>query len=485
MQQEIKKIFISYSWKPYSHKLKVVELAERLTNDGIHVILDDWDLKEGQDKYHFMEQMVNDESVNKVLLICNKEYTQKANKRKGGVGIESLIVSDEIYNQVEQTKFIPIVMEYENDKPCLPTFINSRIFIDLSNDEVFEEHYEKLIRNIFNKPISKRPPIGKMPVHLEDETPLFLPTAHKVTQIKNALINDNKNSLVFIKDYLETFIKSLLMFKLDIEKDEITATNFIEKVELSIEQMQPLKNDFIEFLNIISKYSEEDFGEIFLDFFEKLLQFYEDNEVKLTSNDNLQDIVDDNYRFFNYDLFISYVSIMLKNEKFKTLNFIYKNNFFVSKSHSPKPDILNFTIFRQYVYTLNEYKNQSINPKRISVVADLIKKYSTIIKFEDIIIADLLNHYMSLFYPSKSTNLYKTYWFPETSCYNSWNYELFPKIISFRYFEKIKLLFEVNDIQEFKNKILELSQTEKADRGFSGIPSLKEALNYENIATFN
>ncbi|MFM2283769.1 MAG: hypothetical protein RL222_1273 [Bacteroidota bacterium] len=62
MLQETKKIFISYSWKPYTHKLKVIELAERLTNDGIHVILDDWDLKEGQDKYHFMEQMVNDDS---------------------------------------------------------------------------------------------------------------------------------------------------------------------------------------------------------------------------------------------------------------------------------------------------------------------------------------------------------------------------------------------------------------------------------------
>ena len=167
MQSEPKKIFISYSWKPLSNKLIVIELAERLTNDGIHVILDDWDLKEGQDKYHFMEQMVNDKTVNKVLLICNKEYAQKANNKQGGVGIESLILSDEIYNQVEQTKFIPVVMEYENDKPCLPTFVKSRIYIDLSTEEFYEDNYEKLIRNIYNKPISKRPPIGKMPIHFK------------------------------------------------------------------------------------------------------------------------------------------------------------------------------------------------------------------------------------------------------------------------------------------------------------------------------
>lgn len=485
MLQESKKIFISYSWKPYTHKLKVIELAERLTNDGIHVILDDWDLKEGQDKYHFMEQMVNDDSVNKVLLICNKEYAQKANGKQGGVGIESLIISGEIYTQVEQTKFIPIVMEYENSKPCLPTFINSRIFIDLSSEEIFEENYEKLIRNIFNKPISKRPPIGKMPVHLEDENPLFLPTAHKVNQIKNSLINGNKNSLLLINDYLETFVQSLLLFKLDIQKDEINTNNFIEKVELSIEQMQPLKNDFIEFLNVVSKYSDEDFGEIFLVFFERLLQFYEDNEVRLTSNNNLQDAINDNYRFFNYDLFISFVTVLLKNEKFKTLNFIYKNNLFVSKTHTSKPEILNFAMFRQYVYTLNEFKNQSINPKRISVVADFIKKYSTIIKFEDNITSDLLNYYMSLFYPSKSESFMRTEWFPETSCYNSWNYELFPKIISKRYFEKMKPLFEVNDVTEYKNKILELAKIEKPDRGYFRIPNIKEALNFENVATFN
>ncbi|WP_284652596.1 toll/interleukin-1 receptor domain-containing protein [Flavobacterium terrisoli] len=485
MSQEIKKIFISYSWKPYTNKLKVIELAERLTNDGIHIILDDWDLKEGQDKYHFMEQMVNDETVNKVLLICNKEYAQKANEKKGGVGIESLIVSDEIYNQVEQTKFIPIVMEYENSKPCLPTFINSRIFIDLSSDEIFEENYEKLIRNIFNKPISKRPPIGKMPVHLEDESPLFLPTAHKVVQIKNSFLNGNKNSLLFIKDYLETFIQSLLLFKLDIQKDGINTNNFIEKVELSIEQMQPLKNDFIEFLNVISKYSDEDFGELFLDFFEQLLQFYEDSEVRISSSNNLQDAINDNYRFFNYDLFISFVTVLLKNERFKTLNFIYQNNFFVTKRDTAKPEVLNFTMFRQYVYTLNEFKNQSINPKRVSVVADLIKKYSTILKFEDNITSDLLNYYMSLFYPAKSSGFFRHDWFPETSCYNSWNYELFPKIISKRYFEKIKYLFDLNDVNEFKKKISELAEKEKPERGYYRIPNIKEALNFENVATLN
>ncbi len=482
MSTDLKKVFISYSWKPFTNKEKVIDLAERLTNDGIHVILDDWDLKEGQDKYHFMEQMVNEVTVDKVLLISNKEYAKKANGKVGGVGVESLIVSDEIYNQVEQTKFIPVVMEYENGKPCLPTFIKTRIYIDLSNEEVFEENYDKLIRNIFNKPTSKRPPIGKMPIHLQDDNPIFLPTAHKVSQLKNSLISGNKNSEIFIKDYLETFIKSLLIFKLDIQKDEINQQNFIDKVELSIEQMQPLKTDFIEFLDVVAKYYEKDSKELWIDFFEDLQQFYIDNDIRLEAGNSLNDLINDNYRFFNYDLFLSFCSVLLKQEKFENLNFIYQANLILNKPYINKPDVTNFVDYRKYNYTLNEYKNQSVNPKRISVVADMLKKHSTVISFEDLKRADILNYYMSLIYPANKS--YGDYWFPETSCYNSRGIDLFPKIISKRYFERIKYLFDVKNIEEFKSIINQTKEKDKIQRGFFKIPYIDRGLNLEDVGTY-
>lgn len=173
-QTNAPQVFISYSWKPVYNREKVIQLAERLSSNFVHVIIDIWDLKEGQDKNQFMEQMVNSPDVKRVLLICNKDYSEKANNRVGGVGIESLIISNEIYSQAAQTKFIPVIFEYgENNKPYVPTFVNSRIYIDLSSDAVFEENYEKLLRNIFDKPSSKRPPIGTMPAFLQTEEPIF------------------------------------------------------------------------------------------------------------------------------------------------------------------------------------------------------------------------------------------------------------------------------------------------------------------------
>lgn len=57
------------------------------------IYTDVWDLKEGQDQYQFMEQIVNNPDVSKVLLVCNKQYVEKANQKRGGVGAESLIMS--------------------------------------------------------------------------------------------------------------------------------------------------------------------------------------------------------------------------------------------------------------------------------------------------------------------------------------------------------------------------------------------------------
>lgn len=47
MDDKQKEIFISYAWSSEEHIEKVLYLAKRLTNDGIYVHIDKWDLKEG------------------------------------------------------------------------------------------------------------------------------------------------------------------------------------------------------------------------------------------------------------------------------------------------------------------------------------------------------------------------------------------------------------------------------------------------------
>ena len=142
MSEDARKVFISYSW---AVQARVVELAERLVANGVDVILDVWDLKPGHDKYAFMEQSVNDPTVNKVLIICDKTYTEKADARLGGVGDETVIISPEIYGKVSQEKFIPIAFEVdENGKAYIPHYLKIRIYFALATeDDRYEIEYEK------------------------------------------------------------------------------------------------------------------------------------------------------------------------------------------------------------------------------------------------------------------------------------------------------------------------------------------------------
>lgn len=76
------KLFISYSWTDQQHAQWVLDLATNLRQSGVDVILDKWDLKEGHDAFKFMEKMVSDPEVNKVLMICNKSYSEKQIKEQ-------------------------------------------------------------------------------------------------------------------------------------------------------------------------------------------------------------------------------------------------------------------------------------------------------------------------------------------------------------------------------------------------------------------
>ena len=478
------KIFISYSWKPFTNKQKVIQLAERLTSNSVHVILDDWDLKEGQDKYKFMEQMVNEPEVKRVLLICNKEYAEKANKRTGGVGIESLIVSDEIYSKADQTKFIPILFEYdENNKPYVPTFVKTRIFIDLSNDEVFEDNYELLMRNIFDKPLSKRPPLGTPPPYIQNDDPIYLPTANKVNSIKKALIDEKKNTILFIQDYYDTFINSLPSFSID--ETTMTSENYDDLVLKSINDLAILRDDFMNFLNIYTSYSLEIDVERLHSFFEKMLDYLTNLDGMGHSLDSFGSIKIDNFRFFFYELFLYFTASMISKERFKEIGFILHLPYVIHVTRHDKIQELSFTSFRNPVETLRKFRNEKYKLNRVSLTADTIKERATgTIKFDQLMQADALLYYISII-NSPGFVYSKRFWFPETTCYHFYHLPLMKKAISKRFFEKIKPLFGVSSKEDLvvKTEDVVKNNRDNVERFYYEIPQIKDGLNLDEICT--
>lgn len=482
MYQNSPKVFISYSWHPKENKDKVEQLAKRLTDDGIFVQIDIWDLHAGQDKNAYMERMISDKSVDKVLLICNKEYTNKANNRQGGVGIESTIISEEVYSNADQTKFIPIIFEKdENGFEYKPIFIKSRIHYDLSDDITFEKEYEELLRDLYCKPKAQRPALGKMPDYLKDEQPSNLPTAHKVSTIQKSIIKAETNISILIDDYFKSFIEALNEYKIDYTK--INNENFISIIENNIKKMQPLKDDFVNFILSICK-TKECTGNLFISFFEKWLQFYEDEDISLDVDNSTHGVANDHYRFFNYDVFLSFTTIMMENSRYDILHDVLTSHFYVGKKNNAYKNAIipyRFMIFQKYNYTLDRYKNERYSLLRVSVTADLISQYSKKIKMSSIVQTDILLYYMSMIYPSETPT--NNLWFPRTSCYNQ-QIEILPKLVSKRYFEEIKVLFGVKTNTELK-QLIDNTEEKNIQEIYYIIPKIKEGLIYNKISTLD
>ena len=154
----IQKIFISYSWDSDSHKLWVLNLANRLIKDGIDIILDQFDMGLGKNLTHYMEESVI--ASDKVLIIMTENYKIKADNRKGGVGYEYSIINSEIYRNQLEHKFIPILTSGSFEKST-PTFLKSYVALDMSSKDKYEKAYHQLIRDLYDEPIVQKPEIGK------------------------------------------------------------------------------------------------------------------------------------------------------------------------------------------------------------------------------------------------------------------------------------------------------------------------------------
>ena len=111
------------------------ELKEKIKQEELDIefIWDETHLKYGQDMNYFMENSIR--AADKVLIFCSSDYTEKANSRERGVGIETLISTPHVYSQAEQTKFVPVIL-WGNE---VPDYLKSRYGIVVETEEISEE----------------------------------------------------------------------------------------------------------------------------------------------------------------------------------------------------------------------------------------------------------------------------------------------------------------------------------------------------------
>lgn len=472
------KIFISYSWSNPNHEDRVINLAERLFSNGVEVVIDKWDLKEGHDKFKFMESMVKSVEIDKVLIILDQMYSEKANQRSGGVGTETQIISPQIYADVSQEKFIPVVMDKDEEgNPFIPTYLEGRIYIDLSSEEQFEENYENLLRNLFKRPAYNKPTLGKAPSYLFEDTPMTHKTSLIVRSFNNQIDKNPKRVNSILRDFLNEFYDNLKSYSITYStRDEFTIG---KEIYDNVNLYTPLRNDFISFFDKLTK-EEIDFDiEIVLRFLEKLPLLTEPQDGR----GSWQNYEFDNFRFFIYELFLYLIAIGLKNENYKFIEELLISHYLFNEGFSSDRESKNFGRFFFRLDLINSYYNQTFSKTFISPTADLIiKRIPENLSIDLVTEADLLCHYIG--------KLNSISWFPLTYIYKKFRkFDFFDRLISKRHFEKVKTVFNVTTAEElkiiltsFKNKE-ENTQPLRLSNSFDSVTHIFNLVKIEEIGT--
>ena len=247
MSQSSPKVFISYSWTSPEHQARVRAWAERLIADGIDVVFDLYDLKEGDDKFAFMERMVTDDTVSHVLAFCDKAYAEKADAREAGVGTESQIISKEIYARVTETKVIPVACELdEKGTPYLPAFFQSRIFVDFSSLEAENNNWEHLVRRLYGKPLYQRPSIGTPPAYITEDAALPLTVARsKYSTLQQAVHRQHPAVPAYRSDFLDACFEFADALRI---REAPNGTTFRDKIIADCGTLRQVRNAILDWV---------------------------------------------------------------------------------------------------------------------------------------------------------------------------------------------------------------------------------------------
>ena len=433
MKNRIKhpKVFISYAWGSQEHDEKVIALATNLKGDGVEVVFDKWQLKEGNDTCKFMEKSVLDESITNVLILIDPIYAKKANERAGGVGTETQIISTEVYNKVEQRKFIPVVFERDAEgNVCKPQYLKGLLHFDLSMPDTYDTEYQRMVRTLYGIDTYKEPELGKPPVWLE-EIPKVSYKSRVTSDFFRGMAGDAVKKSKFAEN-LEELKKQILGYEYA-EKEVIPC--YLE--------LMPFRDEFLLFVKS-TEYVQEGYKQI-AKFLEELM--YEIRRQQ-TNYANLKVT-------FVHECFIYVVAYYLKKCANEALRYVLNKTYFAGTSPFNQ-DADSYNCFYCYNDVLDSAVCKRDNKNYYCGTAALwIENLNVeVCNKDEFVSGDLFCHSASLLI----SNYEKDWaWFPLTYVYNNDEYRgLFAtyskRLVSKEHLEEMMFVLSFESIDEFKKQ---------------------------------
>lgn len=372
------KAFISYSRTDADHIKWVVELAEELVENGVDVVLDEWHLQEGQDLYAFMEQAVTDPDMDKVIVVSDEEYARKADQREGGVGTETQIISQDLYDEVDpedpQKKFVAVVAEKDEEgKAHLPTYMGGRLYIDMSTEDLRMDNFEQLLRWLYDQPVSKEPEQGEPPDYLFQDDGPDLGTRSRARRAKNMLRDGDSAAIGALYEYFETFAENLERFAFDPDEFQPPPEEIVERIE----NFLPFRDEAVDVFVTLTKYwPGEEGGEVLHGFFERLMPYIVTRQSQASV---------DHFAFIARELFLYAVAAPLKYRRYEAVNYLTTQSYYLGEhSSAATRGTRAFPVFQRSVGSVDDHQDQG--------TAGLLKRRANHqdLSHEDIMQADLI-----------------------------------------------------------------------------------------------
>lgn len=448
-------LFVSYSWSSRAHEQWVLELAERLTQDGVHVVIDKWDLREGHDAHAFMEQMVTNSDITKVAIIFDKQYARKADERERGVGTETRLITSEIYQKSSQDKFVAVIAEKDSDdNPYIPAYYRGRIYIDLANASRVEEEYDRLLRWIFDKPLYSRPPIGKAPSFLDKKPAQRFGNTSDLKRVLDQLKDGKAVASATLDDYLTSVTVDLESLRIKKDFD----IEFDQQVVDSIDSFLPTRDDIINVFQVVARYmpTEENVEKI-PRFFEKILPYFCPPE----NVNSYSDFDFDGFKFIAEELYLYCIAIFLDAERFKQASFLMDTElYFPENRRFGGEPMVSVVALNSHIKSLS-YRNERLKLSRASLHADLLhdRNKRSSIPFAALAQADIVL-FLNRFGRNHS-------WWPTTSVYLTGGratLPLFARARSKKFFAKMRPILNDDDVDRFKARINSIDESDAAPR---------------------
>jgi SEFIR domain len=153
------RVLISYTANSPAHQQWVDDLFRFLRAHGVNARLDTYFLRPGMD---LVQWMCNElDLANRVILICDERYADRADRHHGGVGWETMIIQGDLYADMYRdrpedvpAKYIPVARSAD---PCagLPAYLKTLAVLHCPPGRPEGEFRSRLLDEI----LQRRPPI--------------------------------------------------------------------------------------------------------------------------------------------------------------------------------------------------------------------------------------------------------------------------------------------------------------------------------------